>query len=134
LEEPLIDRRARTPRRRRTRESIVNSVENVLVVGGGIAGLTAATALAGKGVTCEVVEPSDGPAGAAITLLNRAVDGLEEIGVLDRFLEPRFRSWLMGWTRNLGCDLRVCVMAAGRACVQAARFVLVRALPAGPGR
>jgi 2-polyprenyl-6-methoxyphenol hydroxylase-like FAD-dependent oxidoreductase len=65
----------------------MNSVENVLVFGGGIAGLTAANALARKGVTCEVVEPSDGPAGAAITLLNRAVDGLEEIGVLDRFLE-----------------------------------------------
>jgi 2-polyprenyl-6-methoxyphenol hydroxylase-like FAD-dependent oxidoreductase len=62
-------------------------VGHVLVVGGGIAGLTAATALARKGFTCEVVEPCERPSGAAITLLDRAVDGLEEIGVLDRILE-----------------------------------------------
>jgi hypothetical protein len=45
-------------------------------------------------------------------------------------VKPGFRSWLTGWIRDLG-DLRICVMAAGRACVQAARFVLFRALLAG---
>jgi 2-polyprenyl-6-methoxyphenol hydroxylase-like FAD-dependent oxidoreductase len=70
-----------------TRSASSNSVDNVLVVGGGIAGLTAANALARKGATCEVVELGDGPAGTAITLLHRALDGLEEIGVLDRILE-----------------------------------------------
>lgn len=86
----------------------MNSVENVLVVGGGIAGLTAANALARKGVTCEVVEPSDGPAGAAITLLNRAVDGLEEIGVLDRILEegvPRSPQELFRYLDRAGAQL-----------------------------
>jgi 2-polyprenyl-6-methoxyphenol hydroxylase-like FAD-dependent oxidoreductase len=65
----------------------MNSIGNVLIVGGGIAGLTAANALARQGVTCEVVELYDRPVGAAITLLNRAIDGLHEIGVLDRFIE-----------------------------------------------
>jgi 2-polyprenyl-6-methoxyphenol hydroxylase-like FAD-dependent oxidoreductase len=65
----------------------MNSIENALVVGGGIAGLTAATALARGGVSVDLVELADRPAGAAITLLNRAVDGLAEIGVLDGFLE-----------------------------------------------
>jgi 2-polyprenyl-6-methoxyphenol hydroxylase-like FAD-dependent oxidoreductase len=46
----------------------MTSIENVLVVGGGIAGLTAATALARAGVSVDVVELADRPAGAAITV------------------------------------------------------------------
>jgi 2-polyprenyl-6-methoxyphenol hydroxylase-like FAD-dependent oxidoreductase len=65
----------------------MTDISNVLIVGGGIAGLTAATALARQGVTVEVLELHDRPAGAAITIQNRAVDGLAEIGVLDRFLQ-----------------------------------------------
>jgi 2-polyprenyl-6-methoxyphenol hydroxylase-like FAD-dependent oxidoreductase len=64
----------------------MTSIRAVLVVGGGIAGLTAATALARRGVSCDVVELYDRPVGAAITLQNRAIDGLQEIGVLDRLL------------------------------------------------
>lgn len=63
------------------------TINTVLIVGGGIAGLTAATALARHGVSVDVLELHDRPAGAAITIQNRAVDGLAEIGVLDRFLE-----------------------------------------------
>ena len=65
----------------------MNSIRNVLIVGGGIAGLTAATALGRQGVSCDVLELYGHAAGAAITIQNRAVDGLQEIGVLDRFLE-----------------------------------------------
>ncbi len=65
----------------------MSSIRKVLIVGGGIAGLTAATALAKQGIACDVLELHDRPAGAAITIQNRAVDGLAEIGVLDRFLE-----------------------------------------------
>jgi 2-polyprenyl-6-methoxyphenol hydroxylase-like FAD-dependent oxidoreductase len=63
------------------------TINTVLIVGGGIAGLTAATALARQGISVDVLELHDRPAGAAITIQNRAVDGLREIGVLDRFLE-----------------------------------------------
>src|SRR5919112_2729863 len=65
----------------------MNSIRNVLIVGGGIAGLTAATALGRQGVSCDVLELYGHAAGAAITIQNRAVDGLQEIGVLDRFLK-----------------------------------------------
>jgi 2-polyprenyl-6-methoxyphenol hydroxylase-like FAD-dependent oxidoreductase len=64
----------------------MTGIRTVLVVGGGIAGLTAATGLARQGVGVDVVELHDRPAGAAITIQNRAVDGLAEIGVLDRLL------------------------------------------------
>jgi 2-polyprenyl-6-methoxyphenol hydroxylase-like FAD-dependent oxidoreductase len=65
---------------------VMTSIRTVLIVGGGIAGLTAATALARQGVGVDVLELHDRPAGAAITIQNRAVDGLTEIGVLDRLL------------------------------------------------
>lgn len=65
----------------------MTSIKNVLIVGGGVAGLTAAVALSRVGVACEIVDPSDRPAGAAITLLSRAVDGLAELGVLEAFLD-----------------------------------------------
>ena len=64
----------------------MTSVEKVLIVGGGIAGLTAATSLAKQGVACDVLELHDRPVGAAITIQNRAVDALAEIGVVDSFL------------------------------------------------
>jgi 2-polyprenyl-6-methoxyphenol hydroxylase-like FAD-dependent oxidoreductase len=65
----------------------MTTIDTALIVGGGIAGLTAATTLARQGVACDVLELHDRPAGAAITIQNRAVDGLAEIGVLERFLE-----------------------------------------------
>src|ERR687889_733014 len=61
----------------------MTSSRTVLIVGGGIAGLTAATHLARQGISVDVLELHDRPAGAAITIQNRAVDGLQEIGVLD---------------------------------------------------
>lgn len=65
----------------------MTGIQRVLIVGGGIAGLTAATVLARQGVAVDVLELHDRPAGAAITIQNRAVDALAEIGVLDRFIE-----------------------------------------------
>ena len=61
--------------------------KKALIVGGGIGGLTAAAALSRAGVSCDVIDITDRPLGAAITLLNRAVDALAEIGVLEQCLE-----------------------------------------------
>ena len=56
-------------------------VGNVLVVGGGVAGLTAAAAIAQRGMACELVEVAGEPIGAAIMIYGRALDALESIGV-----------------------------------------------------
>ncbi len=63
------------------------SIKTALIIGGGIAGLTAATALSRRGVACEVVELRNEPAGAAITIQNRAINALNDLGLLDQLLE-----------------------------------------------
>jgi 2-polyprenyl-6-methoxyphenol hydroxylase-like FAD-dependent oxidoreductase len=54
-----------------------------LIVGGGIAGLAAAVALAKVGVQTEVLEIGDGPDGAAMSLTGRAADAMAELGIYD---------------------------------------------------
>jgi 2-polyprenyl-6-methoxyphenol hydroxylase-like FAD-dependent oxidoreductase len=77
------------------------AVSDVLVVGGGIAGLSSAIALAGRGASVTVVDHAGGVDGASILFSHRAVYGLEELGILERILEvgrqirPSERSW---WT------------------------------------
>ena len=56
---------------------------NALIVGGGIAGLSAAVALARVGVHCDVVEIADAPLGASLGLSGRAAEALDELGVYD---------------------------------------------------
>lgn len=58
-------------------------VENTLIIGGGIAGLSAAIALARAGVACEVVENGEGPLGASLGISGRAAEALDELGVYD---------------------------------------------------
>ena len=58
-------------------------IENALIVGGGIAGLSAATALGRIGICCDVLETADEPLGAAIGISGRAADALAELGVYD---------------------------------------------------
>jgi naringenin degradation protein FdeE len=76
-------------------------VRDVLIVGGGIAGLAAAIALGERGVRCTVVDQTGGAVGASIVITHRAVYALEELGVLERILEvgrqikPDEPSW---WT------------------------------------
>jgi 2-polyprenyl-6-methoxyphenol hydroxylase-like FAD-dependent oxidoreductase len=56
---------------------------NCLIVGGGIAGLAAAVALAKVGIHTEVLEIGDGPDGAAMSLTGRAADAMVELGIYD---------------------------------------------------
>jgi 2-polyprenyl-6-methoxyphenol hydroxylase-like FAD-dependent oxidoreductase len=60
-------------------------VQDVLVVGGGVAGLSAAIALGERGANVTVLERSDGDArvGAAIGIGGRPVWALEELGILE---------------------------------------------------
>ncbi|MFJ4771118.1 FAD-dependent monooxygenase [Streptomyces uncialis] len=58
-------------------------VSTALIVGGGIAGLSAAVALARVGVRCDVVEIAQSPGGASLALSGRATEALDELGVYD---------------------------------------------------
>ena len=70
----------------------MSDVRNVLVVGGGIAGLTLATGLKQKGIDAEIVEIQDDwqPVGAGMILWANAVRALLDIGVVEDLLE---NSW-----------------------------------------
>jgi 2-polyprenyl-6-methoxyphenol hydroxylase-like FAD-dependent oxidoreductase len=62
----------------------MTAVSKGLIVGGGIAGLASAIALARAGVRCDVAEIGDlRPVGAGIGLGGRAPDALEELGVYE---------------------------------------------------
>jgi 2-polyprenyl-6-methoxyphenol hydroxylase-like FAD-dependent oxidoreductase len=69
-----------------------STVRRVLIVGGGPAGMTAAIALAGRGIGCEVVEREVDwrPAGIGIGLQSPPMRALRELGLLPKILE---RSW-----------------------------------------
>lgn len=59
------------------------AARTVLIVGAGMAGLSAAIALARGGAEVTVATLDDGAAGTSITVTNRAVDAIEALGVLD---------------------------------------------------
>ena len=59
---------------------------NILIVGAGLAGLSAAIALAKAGAQVTVVTLEGGNDGTSITITNRAVDAVEALGVLDQCL------------------------------------------------
>jgi 2-polyprenyl-6-methoxyphenol hydroxylase-like FAD-dependent oxidoreductase len=58
-------------------------VSKALIIGGGIAGLSAAIALSRVGVQCEVVELADAPLGASLGISGRAAEALDELGIYD---------------------------------------------------
>ena len=61
----------------------------IVIIGAGIAGLSAAVGLAGQGIEVDVVEvnPAGDGTGAGITLLANALRALDELGVADPCLE-----------------------------------------------
>ena len=60
---------------------------DILIVGGGIAGLSAAIALGARGMKTEIVETGGDPLGAAIGVHGWAVDALGELGVLEACID-----------------------------------------------
>ena len=60
-------------------------VERVLIVGGGIAGLSAAAGLTRAGISCEIVERSERwePVGAGIVLGVNAMSVMRKLGIAD---------------------------------------------------
>lgn len=62
-------------------------VNKILIVGGGVAGLSAAIALQKIGMNCDVVEIGEEPVGASMSLSGRATDALVELGVYDECYE-----------------------------------------------
>lgn len=56
---------------------------SALMVGGGIAGLSAAIALSRVGVRCDVLEIAHQPLGASLGISGRAAEALAELGVYD---------------------------------------------------
>lgn len=58
-------------------------ISNTLIVGGGIAGLATAVALARVGVQCDVLEMAASSLGASLAFSGRAAEALAEIGVYD---------------------------------------------------
>ena len=81
--------------------------ERILIVGGGIAGMTAATALAQLGFPVTLLEsaPEFGEIGAGLTITPNAMRGLDFIGVCEKTaavgVEPgwqRFQHWQDGRT------------------------------------
>ncbi len=58
-------------------------VSTALVVGGGIAGLSAAVALSRVGVRCDVVELAEAPLGSSLGISGRAAEALDELGIYD---------------------------------------------------
>jgi 2-polyprenyl-6-methoxyphenol hydroxylase-like FAD-dependent oxidoreductase len=62
-------------------------VENVLIVGAGVAGLSTAISLARRGCDVTVIDKGAGAVGASIIVGHGAVYALEDLGVLDDVLE-----------------------------------------------
>ncbi len=77
----LYEQAIGVPDARRVR--VMACISNVLIIGGGIAGLSAAITLSAAGVACDVLELADAPLGSSIGISGRAADALAELGVYD---------------------------------------------------
>src|SRR5262245_23728386 len=77
------------------------TAQNVLVVGGGIAGMTAAVALRRRGIASEIVEinPQWTVAGLGIALGGPALRALRMVGVIDQCVAKGF-----GYSHFCACD------------------------------
>jgi 2-polyprenyl-6-methoxyphenol hydroxylase-like FAD-dependent oxidoreductase len=116
------------------------AVNRVLIVGGGIAGLTLAIALRRKGIHCEVAEISGAPVGATIGLTGRAPAALAELAVIQQCASAGRTiplNFLTSQRDSAGQPLHVEGVPElppgwrGRAIVKVSQWM--RRLPPGPG-
>ena len=84
-------------------------VDDVLIVGGGIAGMTLAVALQRIGIACEVVEinPQWTVVGVGIALGGAALRALRMVGVIDQCVAKGF-----GYSHFDRCDVNGNLTAA----------------------
>src|SRR4029078_30250 len=77
------------------------AARNVLILGGGIAGMTLAVALKRAGIPCEVVEinPQWTVVGVGIALGGAALRALPMVGVIDQCVAKGF-----GYSQFIRCD------------------------------
>ncbi len=79
----------------------------VIIVGGGIGGLTTALMLHARGVDCEVYEQSDAvrELGVGINTLPHAIKELSELGLLDRLDAVGIRTYELFYTNRFGQEI-----------------------------
>lgn len=77
------------------------AADNVLIVGGGIAGMTLGTALRRSGIRAEIVEisPTWSVLGVGISIQGPTLRALRTIGVLDKCVDAGF-----GYSSIVACD------------------------------
>jgi 2-polyprenyl-6-methoxyphenol hydroxylase-like FAD-dependent oxidoreductase len=79
----------------------------VIVIGGGIGGLTTALMLDSRGIDCEVYEQADGirELGVGINTLPHAIKELKELGLLDRLDAVAIRTYELIYTNRFGQEV-----------------------------
>src|SRR5260221_6020498 len=79
----------------------------VIVVGGGIGGLTTALMLHARGIDCDVYEQSDAirELGVGINTLPHAIKELAELGLLDRLDAVGIRTYELFYTNRFGQEI-----------------------------
>jgi 5-methylphenazine-1-carboxylate 1-monooxygenase len=79
----------------------------VIIVGGGIGGLTAALMLHGRGIDCEVYEQSETvrELGVGINTLPHAIKELEQLGLLERLDAAGIRTFELIYTNRFGQEI-----------------------------
>src|SRR5260370_56170 len=79
----------------------------VIVVGGGIGGLTTALMLHARGIDCDVYEQSDAirELGVGINTLPHAIRELAELGLLDRLDAGGIRTYELFYTNGFGQEI-----------------------------
>jgi 5-methylphenazine-1-carboxylate 1-monooxygenase len=79
----------------------------VIIIGGGIGGLTTALMLHARGIDCEIFEQSDAvrELGVGINTLPHAIKELAELGLLDRLDAAAIRTYELIYTNRFGQEI-----------------------------